>query len=53
MTVLPAVTALLATVSAALFVMSYRQRDPFAALVGMTVMVVAAIPAAAYASLSD
>lgn len=53
MTVLPAITALLASVSAALFVVSFRRRDPFSAFAGMTVMVFAAIPAAAYASLSD
>ena len=52
MTVLPAVTALLASVSAALFVVSFRRREPFSAFAGMTVMIAAAIPAAAYAGRS-
>jgi hypothetical protein len=47
-----AMTTVLAVVSAALFVVSSRRRDPLAALAGMTAMVVAAIPAAAYATLS-
>jgi hypothetical protein len=47
-----AITIVLATVSAALFLLSSRRRDPFSAFAGMTVMVVAAIPAALYASIS-
>ena len=46
------ITALLAMLSAALFVVSFRRRDPLSALAGMTVMIVASIPAAAYASIS-
>ena len=45
-------TVVLTAVSAALFVLSIRHRDPFPALAGMTVMIVAAIPAGVYASLS-
>lgn len=53
MTALLAITALLATASVGLFVVSFRRRDPFSAFAGMTVMIVAAIPAALYASLSS
>jgi len=47
-----AMTIVLAAVSAALFAASFRRRDPLAAFAGMTVMIVAAIPAGAYASVS-
>jgi len=47
-----AVIILLGVVSAALFALSFRRKDPFAALAGMTAMIVAAIPAAVYASVS-
>jgi hypothetical protein len=46
-------TTVLAVVSAALFAVSSRRRDPFAAFAGMTIMIVAAIPAAVYASVSS
>lgn len=47
-----ALTTVLAAVSVALFVASFRRRDPLPALAGMTVMVAAAIPAAVYAMVS-
>jgi len=47
-----AMTTVLAAGSAALFVVSFRRRDPLAAFAGMTVMIVAAVPAAVYASVS-
>jgi hypothetical protein len=47
-----AMTIVLAAVSATLFLVSFRRRDPLAAFAGMTLMIVAAIPAAAYASVS-
>ena len=53
MTILLAITALLAILSATLFVVSFRSRDPYPAFAGMTVMIVAAIPAVVYAGLSD
>jgi hypothetical protein len=47
-----AMTIVLAAVSATLFLVSFRRRDPLPAFAGMTLMIVAAIPAAAYASVS-
>jgi hypothetical protein len=46
-------TTVLAAASMALFLLSFRRRDPFAAFMGMTMMIVAAIPAAAYGSVTS
>jgi hypothetical protein len=51
MSALLAMTALLTIASAGMYVVSFRRRDPFPAFTGMTAMIVAAIPAAVYASL--
>ena len=53
MSVLLAITALLAAVSAGFAVGSVRRSDPFLAFAGMTFMIVAAIPAAVHAGLSS
>jgi hypothetical protein len=46
-------TALLATVSVALYAVSFRRREPISALAGMTVMIAAGIPAGVYATLAS
>jgi hypothetical protein len=48
-TLLP-VTGVLVVVAAAFFVISFRRRDAAPSLAGMTVMIVATIPAVVYGS---
>jgi len=47
-----AMTTVLTAASAALFVASFRRRNPLTAFAGMTAMIVAGIAAAAYASVA-
>ena len=53
MNILLAITAVLTMLSGTLFVVSFRRRDPYPAFAGMTVMIVAAIPAVVHAGLSS
>lgn len=52
-TALLTLTTVLTAVSVAVFVVSFRRRDPFSAFAGMTVMILAAITAAVYTSVSS